>query len=209
MDEKAGAVAYDRSGNGRNGAYVNAPTIDVALGPFRGVQMDQPTSKIMQVPHDVALGPANISFELWMRSTSFGAGASATVMGKAAEWALHYESSQISMYDWQTDTWRRSGLSATILDGNLHHLVVTRSAGVTNGTLFYLDGTLVWTTTHGEHATVSDRMVAVSSEMGSGGTINNVATQVAAHFAVYNGILASGRIKSHYAAGLRTGSVMG
>lgn len=72
LDEAAGLVAADSSGNGRDGAYVNAPTLG---GPSlvrtiaRSAHFDG-ISQVMSVPPNVAFAPGTaFTMGLWSKST--------------------------------------------------------------------------------------------------------------------------------------------
>lgn len=140
-------------------------------------------------------GVTNLTVEAWFQ-TSMPSNDPQVLAGFAgiSEYVLLFVwGGQLSVFDWNTGLQRNSGVYVN--DGQIHHAVVTCQSGVSNGTLVYLDGVLVMTTTV---TFVSPGAFAI----GCGGAIgtqpfHGVVDEVAA----YSHILTAQRVARHYVAG--------
>jgi hypothetical protein len=85
------------------------------------------------------------TLEAWIKSSTT-TGTLAAVTKSSAYW-LGLSAGKAALYDWTSSTTCVD--STTIADGAWHHVVVTLSSGVTNGSIIYVDGvqkkTCTWT----------------------------------------------------------------
>jgi hypothetical protein len=169
---------------GQGGAIVGDS--DTAAG-FNG------TSGRVNVGNHVSLQLNSGSVEAWIRTANAGTGYR-EIVAKDGVYFLAARDNVLGVYDDGSNQWRSSGVA--INDGAWHHIVLTYSSGVTNGTKIYLDGTLVLTTTItavGQGQAVYIGAWAGTSEFWAG-RIDEVA--------IYNTLLSPTVISQHRQAGI-------
>lgn len=93
----------------------------------------------------------NIKFQLssgtiegWIKTGGAG-GSYCALFGKAIAYCFYLKDNVLLMYDWNGGGDKSTGVN--LADNNWHHIAMTFNSGVTNGTLIYIDGVLVLTTT--------------------------------------------------------------
>ncbi len=136
----------------------------------------------------------------WVRTTAPGTG-TRVLVAKPGAWDLHLDDGTLAVRDYGTGAVRDSGRN--IADGRWHHVAVTFRSGVTNGTIIYLDGQPVLTTT----VTVADQAQPLHIGSGPNGTARFAGTidEVSVHPAV----LTPQRIAAHHRAGSTAPGVPG
>jgi hypothetical protein len=80
----------------------------------------------------------------WAKASSPG-GSFRGIIAKRLAYGLFYADSVLVTYDWNTNLTRSSGIN--IADGAWKNVVMTYQSGVSNGTIIYLNGASVLTTT--------------------------------------------------------------
>jgi hypothetical protein len=154
LDEAAGTMAADASGNGRNGTYAGSPGLPAPSAQVAPVTFANAgarafaagaRSMVRLAPVPVALKPAsNLTVSLWFRaSTALITGSDIINLGgdyflrlkpDGIEWVKRATATPSGFY-----AVCRTGVTTAHLDGRWHHL-----AGVTDaaGMRLYLDGVL-------------------------------------------------------------------
>ena len=127
-----------------------------------------------------------------MRTSSPGAGFRG-IIAKQFAYALFYYDSVLITYNWSNGNPLSTGIN--IADGNWKNVVLTYQSGVTNGTIVYLNGSSVLTTT----ITVSNQ--ATGNLYGaSEANASQHAACTAASFSMYNRALTSTEVLQNYNA---------
>ena len=83
------------------------------------------------------------SLSVWAKASSPGSGYRG-IIAKQYAYGLFYVDGVLTAYDWGATQGRSTGLN--IADGNWKNIVMTYQSGVTNGTIIYLNGSSVLTT---------------------------------------------------------------
>lgn len=186
--------AVDSSGNGRNGAYVGGvtPNQSGAVGGNNSVLFDGSTGYV-NCTNASALQVSTGTIEAWVKAPAPGASFRGIVV-KPVAFGLFLIDGVLATYDWSVSAIRSTGQN--VVDGAWHHVAMTFQSGVANGTVVYLDGQPVLTTT----ITVSSQ--ANSVLIGAG---NTVPAQTLAgtldEVAIYNTALSAQDIYRNYLAG--------
>jgi hypothetical protein len=135
------------------------------------------------------------SVEAWIQTT--GVTGFAGIVCSQGSWAMFMNGGNLWAYDWGAATGRNTGFK--INDGKVHHVAITWQSGVTNGTLCYVDGNLVFTTTTTTPNTAAHTAIGSGSSGGSQyfpGTIDEPAA--------YSYVLSPTQITAHYLSGSTT-----
>jgi hypothetical protein len=90
------------------------------------------------------LQQSNGTLSAWTKTSSAGSGFRG-IIAKQLAYGLFYNSDVLVTYDWNTGATRSTGLN--IADNTWKNVVMTYQSGVTNGTIIYLNGASVLTTT--------------------------------------------------------------
>lgn len=132
------------------------------------------------------------SLSVWAKASSPGSGYRG-IIAKQYAYGLFYVDGVLVAYDWGAAQGRSTGLN--IADGNWKNIVMTYQSGVTNGTIIYLNGSSVLTTS----ITVSNQALG---NLFGGAEAN--ASQFAACnisiFKMYNRVLTSQEVTQNYNA---------
>ena len=192
LDEAAGTMAADASGNGRNGTYAGQPNPPAPSSQVPPVNFPNPASRsfvsggrsvIRLAPVPAALKPAsNLTVSIWFRATTaLTTGSDIINLGgdyffrlkpDGIEWVKRATAAASGFYA----TCRLTGITSH-LDGGWHHL-----AGVTDaaGMRLYLDGVVRAQNTRAEpiHYTYDQLMVGREGNGGENhdfdGTVDEV-----------------------------------
>ncbi|MEE8573678.1 MAG: LamG-like jellyroll fold domain-containing protein [Gemmatimonadota bacterium] len=137
LDEGEGSVAHDTSGNGNDGAIFGAQWSAGASG--NGLLFAGSVTDYVTAPGRMGDGRTDLSLELWLRTTAAtGAILSGANSENGQELLLANPGSlevRIKGYSWNSQ--------ASVADGFLHQVVITRRDLTTNSELrVYLDGEL-------------------------------------------------------------------
>jgi hypothetical protein len=183
-----GSITYDSNGIGTTYSAVLNGT---AAGSFSASVMSRTEFA------DVASGR---TWEFWIKTTS---GAKTVAKWGASAGTTHWKiqtnsSGQIGMY-WKNGDFNVFS-SASINDGNWHHVVITLTTSGGNAMKIYIDGVL--------DSTPSISLAGIQSGstanfyLGSDG--NDAIVGNIDEFAIYNGVLSATRVGVHYGQGLGT-----
>lgn len=163
FDDASGISASDSSGNGLTGTLTNGPTWSSGIASStinNSAATDRKQYEVQMAP-DKALtfngsnqygdagnaGNLRLSSgtaEAWFKTG--GAGTSyRSLLTKTLAYSIFLKNNILMFYDWGGGGDRSSGVSVT--DNAWHHVAVTFSSGVTNGTKIWLDGAVILTTT--------------------------------------------------------------
>jgi VCBS repeat-containing protein len=132
------------------------------------------------------------SLELWCNTESPGNGFRGMAV-KANAWGLFLIDGVLGMYDWGTDNTRDTLQDLT--DGEWHHVVVTFQSTVVDGTIVYVDGVSVLTTT----ITVLNNLSPLV--IGAGSTATQHYGEFLDEVAVYSSVLTQPQVAYHYNIG--------
>ena len=208
LSETSGTVASDSSGRGNHGTYVNGPTLGqsaiVAGDPALNHSVLCGASlKEVQVASSSSIQgiTTDYTYEIWFKGT--GAWNGNAVIGRRGPSGTKWQGvirpktdGNIRFFDHngtsvQADFSTTGGYSQSAV----HHVVFTRSA--TAGASFYVDGSLVGTSTVGLGQNFSSTTgIFLGDEDGTGACNSYIAAA-----AVYNYALSQTRIVAHYDAG--------
>ena len=189
LDEAAGTMAADASGNGRNGTYAGTPALPAPSAQAAPVNFPNPSSRsfaaggrsmIRLAPVPAALKPAgNLTVSVWFRAgAALVTGSDVINVGSdyflrlkpdGVEWVKRAIPGTTGVYA----ICRLTGTTA-LLDGGWHHL-----AGVTDaaGMRLYVDGVLRSTNTRAEAILYTVDQLLVGRE-GNGGMNHDFEGQV-------------------------------
>jgi hypothetical protein len=132
--------------------------------------------------------------EAWVRTTDWDLGVR-WVVAKNRAYGIGLQAGRLVVRDWGTDNGavRRTRIVA---DGRWHHLAVTFRSGVVDGTVVYLDGVPVLTTTTTFTAQNWPVVIGALNENGTGGLRSEID-----EVAVYPTVLPPHRIVAHHRSG--------
>ena len=128
---------------------------------------------------------------VWCRTSSPG-GSFRGIVAKQFGYGLFYTDSILTLYDWSIPRTNSTGIN--LADGNWKHVSLTFRSGVASGTIVYLNGSGILTTTY----TISNNLnnLFVGSEQNANQNANCNISQVQ----VYNRALSASEILQNYNA---------
>ncbi len=141
LGEASGTTMTDSSGNGRNGTYVNSPTLGVA-GPLiadTNTAMKTPASNYQATAASIALANQSFSISLWMKrpsinSTDYAVGQGTQTSNNGLRIGfISTNKFRFGFYNNDLDT------TPTYTDLDWHHWVLTYNA-TSNARTIYRDG---------------------------------------------------------------------
>lgn len=196
FDELSGTTAFDSSGHGNNGSYLNGPLLGQA-GAFAGsgtaVSFDG-VNDLVRVPDSNSLDVGDtFTLEGWVKRTSTsgsqtlfnkgGNGIQATVMSAA-------NGNQVWLRKANVTTVARSSIGVPA-DGHFHYIVVTKNGTGAGSVKIYIDN--VESTTLLAPAQVIAN-TAFPLEISGGASSQHVYDE----FALYDGVLSAARVAAHF-----------
>jgi hypothetical protein len=143
LDEGSGSVANDSSGQGNTGTLNNSPAW--VAGKFKSALSFDGTNQYVSIGNAASLQLSTGTASAWVKSSSCSSGFCAIVLKQFAYGAFIVSSGDLIIYDWGNGATRDTGIN--IADGKWHHIAFSFQDGVTNGSVVYLDGLPVLTTT--------------------------------------------------------------
>ncbi len=215
LGDTSGTTAVDSSGNGRNGTYLNSPTLNQSgiPGSADGAVLLDGTNDNVSVPTNSIYWPSatvSVTIECWYKGTDVGTTLAAGTVGPKAFVAANVGGSdkryvlgldgagKVRCY---TDAqYIVTGPSTTTVnDNNWHHIVLTITAS-SYDTELYVDGTLQATnSTPNDAGQGSPNLVIGRNErQATNGYLAGRVDEVA----VYGTKLSGARILAHYQAGI-------
>ncbi len=169
-----------------NGTLINSPTFSTGVLTFNG------SNQYVDFGNSSSVQQSSGTLSAWVKSSSPGSGYKG-IIAKQGAYGIFYFDSILITYDWGTGSPRSTGIN--IADGNWKNVVVTYQSGVTNGTIVYLNGSSVLTTT----ITVSNQ--ATGNLYGSAeANAGQIAACTAAAFSMYSRVLSSTEVLQNYNA---------
>jgi len=203
LDQTSGQM-YDDSIYKAPGTLQNAPTSTTGkLGKaftFNG------TSQSITVGNNTQTQLTTATVEVWVKST-ITTGSQAAV-AKASNFWFGLGSGKASTYDWPTATTTTD--STVIADGNWHHIALTLSHGVTNGSTMYVDGVAKLTFTWGP--VLVNGWLAIGAVTSNGSSYAQYFNGSLDHVKIFNRILSADEIQAEYSsqgAGYGSGLTLG
>jgi hypothetical protein len=121
-----GGVTYGSGRSGQGFAFNGAPGTGVLVANDPTLQINEGT------------------VDAWIRTTDTSAGYHGIVVKQFA-YGLFVNGGKLVAFDWSTGSMLNTNHS--VADGQLHHVAMTFNSGVTGGTVLYVDGVSVLTTT--------------------------------------------------------------
>jgi hypothetical protein len=141
LDENTGTTANDSSGNGNTGTLVSSPAWTVGKNGsalnFNG------TSNYVATTNNAFTQLTVGTVGAWVKTAD--SGAIGGVVVKVGAYGIFLVSNEVRLYDWTAGTWRSTGVFVN--DNKWHYVATSFQSGVTNGTIVYVDGKNVLTTT--------------------------------------------------------------
>ena len=168
-----------------NGTLLNSPTFNTGTLTFNG------SNQYVDFGNSSAVQQSSGTLSAWVRAGSPGAGFRG-IIAKQGAYGLFYLDSVLAAYDWSSGT---KSTSINIADGNWKNVVMTYQSGVTNGTIIYLNGSSVLTTTITVNNQAQGNLYG-SAEANAG----QLAACTAASFSMYNRALTSIEVLQNYNA---------
>lgn len=161
FDECQGSVVNDSSGIGNTGSITigangtqnslgtcqvgtSATWTNGATGKINSSLNFDGTDDKITINNSSLFQLSNGTISAWIKTTNAGS-AYRGIIAKQNAYGMFLRNNEFGVYDWTTNSWRGSGFSPN--DGNWHHLLCTFQSGINNGTLCYVDGQLILTTT--------------------------------------------------------------
>jgi hypothetical protein len=168
-----------------NGTLINSPTFNTGTLTFNG------SNQYVDFGNSSAVQQSSGTLSAWVRTSSPGAGFRG-IIAKQGAYGLFYLDSVLAAYDWSSGT---KSTSINIADGNWKNVVMTYQSGVTNGTIIYLNGSSVLTTTITVNNQAQGNLYG-SAEANAG----QLAACTAASFSMYSKALTSTEVLQNYNA---------
>lgn len=192
LGEPSGTIAHSEAGTGLTGTAIGSPT-SITDDPLLGSadRARRFAGNRYEIPNVSATQTSEGTLEAWIRTTAPGSWFRGLVV-KPLAYGLFLRDGEFGTYDWGAATWRSTGISLT--DGQWHHVAMTYRSGVTNGTVLYVDGAPVLTTT----LTVGNQ----SEGFRIADNIGQPFTGDVDEAAFYGTVLSPARIAAHHRAGV-------
>ncbi len=187
-----GSTAYDRSGNGNNGTLTSSPRPSIGkIG--QALSFDGAATYIAMSGNPASLQLSQGTVSAWIKTSNAGTSYRG-IVSKASAYGMYLMGNIFGVYDNGAPAFRSTGVN--LADNKWHHVSFSFDSGVTNGTLLYIDGVLVLTTTLTNTSQATN--VQVSRGQGGASQIFNGAID---DVRIYNRILPASEIKQLYNMG--------
>lgn len=202
LDDTTGTVAVELVA-GRNGAYVNTPTLAVAgagAGTGTAVLFAGASSQYLTVTHNAAFNVGDVfTVEAWVKGTY--AGATQTLLSKGTSGGNAYAVEQTTGGAFRlTQVFVGTICTSTstdLNDGNWHHIVATKNGATTK---LYNNGVDV-TGAVTDHTMANNATAfSVGTYMNAGAPGGQYARATIDEVALYATALSQARVQAHYAA---------
>jgi hypothetical protein len=196
LGEPSGTTTYSETGTGlamTATGTVTRTTADALAGDADRA-IDLAGTAHYTGPNTAAVQSTQGTLEAWVKTTAPGTTHRAIIVKQLA-YGLFLYGGVLETYDWTTATRRTTAIN--IADGAWHHVAMTYRSGVANGTVVYLDGQPVLTTT----ITISDQIHPFLIGSGETTGIQRITGSVD-EAAFYNTVLTADRIAAHHRAGI-------
>lgn len=205
LDEASGATAFDRSGNGRDATWSSAGHSLITDGP---AGMKAAHVGIVKLNGPSYTPGASLTIECWTRvpnTTTDRTVVNWNTVSTISRIVTHIPYSGATTYfDFgnATDGQGRVSMTFSGTVNRWHHFVCTATSSDRN---IWMDGAVVLDGAGSTSPSGSGTLVLA----GYGASADMENNMDLAMVAVYDTVLSNARIKAHYEAGIRNGSVMG
>lgn len=189
FNEHGGGTCYDM--NKRNNALFQSTNTIIDAGAFKScsVSLNGSSSNYFDCGNDSTLQLSNGSLLVWLKTSGSGSSFRGVAVKQNA-YSIFLLDGVFGLYDWGSVNFRSSGID--IRDNRWHQLCVSFQSGITNGTILYLDGVPVLTTTF----TVSNQ--SVNLQIGSGGVGGQEYSGLIDHVIIANRSWSGGEVARLY-----------
>ena len=145
FDEGSGKEAKDESGNGNHGTLTNMEEVDWVEGRFgKGLEFDGVDDHV-NCGNDVSVKITSGTLEAWFKTPNAGSSGRGIVT-KPHAFGMFLENNNFAIGNWGgTPTIISTGIY--LADNQWHHVASTFQSGIPSGTMLYVDGIHVLTTT--------------------------------------------------------------
>lgn len=193
LDETSGVLIADQSVYSAYGTFQG--TLSSVVGKLGAALSFNGSSQAVSIASNTQTQLSSAgTLEAWVKSSTT-TGTMAAVSKYNNFW-LGLSSGTAAMYDWTTSTMCAS--STSIADGSWHHIVVTLSSGVSNGSIIYVDGvqkkTCTWTPVS------QTGYVALGAVQTGASTYTQYFTGSIDHAKILNRILSAAEVLAEYNA---------
>ncbi|MDD5653437.1 MAG: DUF2341 domain-containing protein, partial [Candidatus Omnitrophica bacterium] len=185
FEDGSGTTATDAMG-ANNGTLTNTPTWSVIGGGKFGRAISfNGTNNYIDCGNAAGLQLTTGTIGAWIKTSNPGTGLRA-ILTKGNAYGTFLSDSVVGLYSWSGAVFRNAGRN--LADGNWHHVAATFQSGVTEGSIIYVDGQALYTTT----MTVSNQngSVSIGSDRGSGNYISSMIDEPI----IYNRVLSAAEI---------------
>ncbi len=201
--ETGGVLYVDSSGNNYHATLGTANDRTKLKGsgkmlPEAGESLEiYDTVNPYAVPPNATAVTSPCSFEFWFNGSAYSGGTvDYTVWSTAGSSAIIIKDKKIR---WETSTGNYEQTdSQHLYDGQLHHVVLTKSGGTV---LIYVDGVEVPSTTTGTVGFLATSTPLLFPGITIGGSLEPPTQSLVAEFAIYPSVLSAARCLAHYNAG--------
>lgn len=216
LDDPAGTVAADASGNSQTGTYVGtrASTPGAVAADTSTAATFNGTTSVVTVPHSTTVDlerDAAFTVEGWVKTTATGTQVIASKMNEDAlkrGWQLFLDNGVINFHqanDVSAGNWVGVRGVRTVNDGAWHHVAVTRSAAGASGLTLYVDGAPDATVSYQDGLTATSQTTA-TMRLGARSGLNFLNGSLD-EAAVYGRALSAAEVAEHATSGTRTSQV--
>jgi hypothetical protein len=158
FDEKSGTSVADSSGNGNNGTLYNTPIW--TAGKFGSALNFNGSTSYVDLGNAASVQLTTGTIGAWIKTTDAGVNFRA-IADKSSAYSLFLSNNVFGIYDWGGAAFRSSGIALN--DGKWHFVACSFQSGVANGTILYIDGKSVTTTTMTVTNQVSSLQIGVNT----------------------------------------------
>jgi len=191
LDQTSGSI-YDDSIYKAPGTLQNAPSS--VAGKLGNAFSFNGTSQAITVGNNTQTQMTNATVETWVKSTTTTG--SMAAVSKASNFWLGLGGGKASTYDWPSATTTTD--TTVIADGNWHHIAITVSNGVANGSSLYVDGVAKKTFTWAPVLVTG--WVAIGAVTSNGSSYLQYFTGSVDHTKVFNRMLSAAEIAAEYSS---------
>lgn len=196
LGELSGTTALASAG-ASTGTYTGGYTLGQAslVGDGDGAIALNGSTGYVDIAAAAAINITSGTCECWFQTPAPGAGYAALIR-KNSSYNIYIVAGVLEI--WANSPGTSRSTSIRVDDGMVHHAVLTFQSGSANGTLVYLDGKLVLTTT------ITVTSSALGLRIGTDASGTQCVAGTVDDVAVYSTLLSPVRIRTHYLAGTRS-----
>ncbi len=163
-------TSLDSTTNANNGTLSGSTVPSATTGQVDGGASFNGTSAYIEASNNSSLQPTNGTVSAWIKTSGAGSSYRGVVV-KQSYYGFFLVDNVFGIYDWGSSNFRSSGVN--VGNGSWHLLTESFQSGSTNGTILYVDGSSVLTTTMTGVTNLCKFEIGVGGEIGgSGGCAN-------------------------------------